>query len=547
MTMNLSNRKTLVVALFVTSATIPLKATVFTATSPADSGPGSLRDTIAASSVGDIIQFAFTGKILLNSAITIDHSLWVQGPGAGALTVDAQHLDRAFVLTAIGTVQLSGMTVSNGYFAGPNGADAPYPGLNGGSGMDAYGGAILCYCDWLSLSNCWFTGNVAQGGHGGFGGPNPIGAAFVPGNGGAGGFGVGGAIYATSVVFMVNCTFSGNRAVGGNGGAGGTNFNTAVNESGGTGGDGGYGQGGAVDMINAAPKHDRQFQNSTFSGNFVGGGGGGAGGDSSLGSGGPGGNGGQGGGGAIATLLVDLYGLTIVSNSAYGGSGGFGGNGIPPGASGNSAIGTAGGVLGYTITCQSDIENTILAENFANGGGAPNYFIGLTDLGFNYLGTDDTGFCAPLNPTTRMGTTTTPLHPQLGPLSQNGGGAPTHATTLTSPVTDAGTQFPLPFDERGAPRPYDFSSIPNYMGGDGSDIGAFELGAADLGMGAISNNNLVLSWPGYYGDFQLESATNLQGASNWTVVPGVPVLVGNQFVVTNRMTNGIQFFRLVNH
>jgi hypothetical protein len=67
-----------------------------------------------------------------------------------------------------------------------------------------------------------------------------------------------------------------------------------------------------------------------------------------------------------------------------------------------------------------------------------------------------------------------------------------------------------------------------------------------MGMSRASNN-LVLSWPAYYGDFTLQSATNLQGSNNWSAVPGSPVVVGNQFVVTNRMTNSRAFYRLISH
>jgi hypothetical protein len=535
------NSKICLPALSIACFTVSVHAAVLTVTTLADLGPGSLRDRITASAPGDTIQFAVTGKILLNSSITINHSLLIQGPGAGLLTVDAQHLDRAFIAAAVGTVYFTGMTISNGFVAGLDGPNASNPGQNGGPGLDALGGAILDYCDSLELSNCWVTGNSVQGGRGGFGGPNPVGAAFTTGKGGDGGQGLGGGIYATSSVFMVNCTFSANSAVAGTGGVGGTNFNAAVNESGGTGGTGGFGQGGAIDIVDTG---QRQFQNSTFSGNVAGGGDGGAGGDSLNGSGGTGGNGGQAGGGAIASVVNDLFGLTIVSNNADGGSGGLAGNGTIPGTNGNSISGTGGGVTGYAFFCLSEIENTIIAENFANNGGVPNYYIGLYEsYGFNFLGTFDPMFCSPLKPTSRAGTISIPLHPLLLPLAQNGGGTPTHATTLSSPVTDAGTAFPLPFDERGAPRPYDFPAIPNVD--DGSDIGAFELGSADLGLGMISSN-VVVSWPAYYGDFVLQSATNLQGSNIWRMVPDTPVQIGNQFVVTNHMTGAIKFFRLIN-
>jgi hypothetical protein len=57
-------------------------------------------------------------------------------------------------------------------------------------------------------------------------------------------------------------------------------------------------------------------------------------------------------------------------------------------------------------------------------------------------------------------------------------------------------------------------------------------------------NNVVLSWPWHYGGFTLESVTNLPASNNWGPVPGTPVVVGNQFTVTNTATSGNKFFRL---
>jgi hypothetical protein len=44
-----------------------------------------------------------------------------------------------------------------------------------------------------------------------------------------------------------------------------------------------------------------------------------------------------------------------------------------------------------------------------------------------------------------------------------------------SPAIDKGNSFEESTDQRGLPRPSDFVGIPNASGGDGSDIGAFEL------------------------------------------------------------------------
>jgi hypothetical protein len=65
--------------------------------------------------------------------------------------------------------------------------------------------------------------------------------------------------------------------------------------------------------------------------------------------------------------------------------------------------------------------------------------------------------------------------PKLGALSSNGGPTPTMALPATSPAIDKGTSQGLISDQRGVLRPIDFPAIPNAGGGDGSDIGAFEL------------------------------------------------------------------------
>jgi len=57
----------------------------------------------------------------------------------------------------------------------------------------------------------------------------------------------------------------------------------------------------------------------------------------------------------------------------------------------------------------------------------------------------------------------------------NGGPTPTHALLSGSIAIDRGNSFGETTDQRGLPRPSDFPAISNKEGGDGSDIGAFEL------------------------------------------------------------------------
>lgn len=526
-------------------STCCLKAAVLTVTSLADSGSGSLRGQVAASSAGDTIQFAVNGTIVLSSAVSVSHTLTIQGPGPSALVVDANHADRAFITSGATTTIIIGMTITNGLVVGAPGANGGI-GQNGVDGSAAVGGAIFDQGNALMLSNCWLVANTVEGGQGGQGGANVIGGTyFNPGNGGAGGDAIGGAVYTTSAqVSFFNCTFSSNSAVGGVGGQGGTNIASSLNY-GGTGGEGGDGQAGAVQSVTALMAY---FTNCTFSGNLASGSQGGAGGNNTDGgAGGTGGFGGNGTAGAVASdWRCNLESCTIVSNQAIAGLGGLGGNGIPSGASGSLGAGQAGGVYAYGFSCINPVQNTILADNFATSVN-PNFMMGIMDNGHNFIGSDDCG-CCPWSGNSQVGTVP-PIHPQLGPLAQNGGGLPTHATTLTSPVTDQGYSA-LATDERGAPRVYDWLSIPNNLTpppplGNGADIGAFELGSADVSLAVISNN-VVVSWPAYYGDFQLQSASNLQASNGWSMVSNSPAVMGSLFVVTNQAHNIVQFYRLVN-
>jgi hypothetical protein len=547
--MNFKSLKICTVALSLIAVSIPvsLDAALLTVTSLADSGPGSLRDEVAASVAGDTIQFGVNGTIVLNGAIIINHSLNIYGPGPSALVIDANHVDRAFTLTGNNSTDyISGVTVTNGFVIGLPGTngDQNFPTGNGTVGGDSSGGAILGQGNWLVLSNCWLVGNTVQGGQGGYGTACWDCAVYVPGHGGGGGLAAGGAVQASGVIF--NCTFSDNQAIGGLGGDGGIGKSIV------TAGFGGYGGGADGGAINGF----WYVTNSTFSGNTAVGGDGGAGADNIAadGSGGNGGGGGSANGGAIyGSGSLALSSCTIVSNSAVGGMGGVGGNGTATGTNGvpgAPGLGTAGGVYIYTIgmACIIPIANTILADNYASTVQS-NYLAGFEDQGYNFIGSDDVNPGCPWGPTTQVGTVASPISPGLGPLAQNGSGLPTHAPLLQttastpSPVIDAGYSFGLTTDERGAPRPYDFPSMANAAGGDGSDIGAFELGSPDLGLNVIGAD-AVVSWPGSYGDFILQSSTVLEGSNNWTAVPNAPVLMGSQLVVTNRLTNPEVFFRL---
>ena len=94
----------------------------------------------------------------------------------------------------------------------------------------------------------------------------------------------------------------------------------------------------------------------------------------------------------------------------------------------------------------------------------------VTSQGYDLDSTNSCGFNQP--------TDLTNTNPQLGPLADNGGPTMTMALAGTSPALDKGKAASgMTTDQRGKPRPVDLPGIPAAAGGDGSDIGALELGS----------------------------------------------------------------------
>lgn len=123
-----------------------------------------------------------------------------------------------------------------------------------------------------------------------------------------------------------------------------------------------------------------------------------------------------------------------------------------------------------------NVRNTIIA---GNGSAVSADTEGLiTSLGYNIIGklTDDLG-----NPITTVAATTgdqfgvTAAQVHLGPLASNGGPTKTHALLAPSIAIDKGHSSGSVTDQRGSVRPCDDPAIANAAGGDGADIGAFEV------------------------------------------------------------------------
>jgi hypothetical protein len=359
----------------------------------------------------------------------------------------------------------------NGSGGGPAGNALGFGGSGGNGGGIFNAGTII-------LNNCVVSENLSgQGSDGG----SPAWTTIGSSGGSAGNGGSGAGIHNAgqmqikfSAVYDNNC---------GNGGAGGNG--TGAGASGGEGGDGG----GIFNAQNLA------ISSSTISGNFSGNGGTGAAGWYAIG--GIGGDGGN--GGAIYNAgMLNLTSCTIALNSAgIGGNSGNSRNFSSAAAGGQG--GSGGGVLNEGSSTNAIVRNSLIALNTPNIGGmggtntidnTTEETIGVsglsgagfdaigdfTSLGFNLIGMADgsIGFINGIN-ADQVGSKANPTNPLLGPLQMNGGFTPTHALLPGSPAIDQGNCFGIHTDQRGHRRPYNYPSISNAVGGDGSDIGAFEL------------------------------------------------------------------------
>jgi hypothetical protein len=486
-----------------------------------DSGPGSLRQVLLDNETaggGSTVTFSnVTGTISLTSGeLGITNNLTLLGPGASVLAVSGSGSSRVFRVQA-GTVSISDLTIENAAVTGTAGNPGMFGG-NGGIGGGARGaGVFIRSTAMLSMTRCIIVSNTIYGGMGGL---------TDTGIAGPGGAGLGGGVGNAGTLSMTGCTLAYNTANGGQGG-----FVTSPTT--GTAGNGGLGGGGG--LYNAGTG---TLSGCTLSFNSTAAGPPGA---------GPSGAGSQGsgtGGGINNDSMLILANCTIVDNVANMTSLDTGGGVSQSSGSialrnctitGNASA-TGGGMNNAGGTM--DVGGTILSGNTASVY-SPDANGSLNSSDFNLI-KDSTG-------TTLSGSTTNCIFgvgAQLSSLRDNGGPTPTRQPLSGSRVIDQGYSFGQTTDQRGAPRPFILGSLPLPLGGDGSDIGAVELGNPRLSI-TLANTNLLLSWPAYYGSFAVQYNTQLTDANAWSSMPGGLSLSGTQYLVTNALGVTNTFFRLI--
>ncbi|MFO0844182.1 MAG: hypothetical protein U0797_17565 [Gemmataceae bacterium] len=215
--------------------------TVFTVSTLADSGNGSLRQAVldANGHAGaDTIRFTVSGTIALTTGqLGVTDALTVQGPGAGRLAVSGSDASRVFHIAGGVAATISGLTITRGR-ADQSSPAVPSTGggvLNQGTltlanvvvsnnralgdagtvlavgGYTLFGAALgggVANLGTLAVSGSTFTANQALGGNGTAGLPFPN--IVFPG------MGLGGGLYnLLSTAAVTNCRFTDNLALGG--------------------------------------------------------------------------------------------------------------------------------------------------------------------------------------------------------------------------------------------------------------------------------------------------------------------------------------------
>jgi predicted outer membrane repeat protein len=210
-----------------------------------DSGPGSLRQAVldAASlhpmetTTIDFSSNVFQKTIVLTTGfIAIQSKVTISGPAAGLLTISGNHNGRIFTILGGRDAIVNDITLADGFDSGQNGGhggailNEGFLHVNGcaftgnsvtnSAAGDGHGGAIENNNGVLSLRNCTFTYNSAQGG----GALYTTGSCdvrlctftknFVAFNGGGG----GGAIVNRGTIHVYDSTIADNTADGAGGG-----------------------------------------------------------------------------------------------------------------------------------------------------------------------------------------------------------------------------------------------------------------------------------------------------------------------------------------
>jgi List-Bact-rpt repeat protein len=176
--------------------------------------------------------------------------------------------------------------------------------------------------------------------------------------------------------------------------------------------------------------------------------------------------------------IPDIEQSTISGNALTGTAQNFGGGiasrDVPSTLVGDTITDNTGAIANLDLSLingEGDLEPLIQDTIVSNPQGGDNCSVHLPDDGGGF-NLEDGNSCGFIQPSDQVNVASTGLDPNL---ADNGGPTLTHALLPGSPAIDAGSSFGATQDQRGLTRPLDLASVANATGGDGADIGAFEL------------------------------------------------------------------------
>lgn len=390
-----------------------------------DDGPGSLRQAYRNASTDDTIDLTqltcstitLTSGALEDSPTASDISL--SGPGKYYLTIDGGNADRVIVHNGSGALSISGMTIKNGSYSGPDGggcirseedvalfqAAVLRCSVSTTGADDAVGGAVSAQGEVMTAaSQILYSSAQAEAGDAAGGGiwanSVKIQVSTITGNTVASDgvhYARGGGVFSATDAEIVYSTISGNEAA----------------------------NGGGIFLVGAA-NYTMYVRTSTISGNHAS----------------------ESGGGVYAKYRpFAVFSSTITGNTAGDQAGGL--------------------FLAYA----TELESSIIAGNTAQDAatadiGSP-YTLGI--VGANNLVLASNQVLPP---------DTLSVDPMLGPLQDNGGLSMTHALLPGSPAIDHGNGADGSLFDQRLFEPVG-GAIYERPVGPAPDIGAFEFGAPD--------------------------------------------------------------------
>lgn len=539
--------------------TFSAQAATYTVTTTADSGAGSLRDAVATANStpdDDTINFSIpagdpnctaggictitlrTGELVVNAASASGKLSIINATGASKLLLDGnknktdinEQWSRIFYVANGADLTVDGVTITNGRGFG----------LTNNS-FFGYGGGIIVDGGKLTLLNSIVIGNQANStGGAGFGGGIYNSGTLIVTNSSLNNnyLGNGGGIFnaANGTATITNSTLNGNFTNSGNANGGGIFNNGSLTVSNSTisnntadlAGSGIYNNGSAtitlstinannglanagiynesngtitVEFSTVSNNTSRGIQNNgvfTLTNSTVKG-------NSTTTS----------GAGISNNGSFEIKNSTISGNMARNNGGGLYNNGTITitsatitnnGSSANPNITTGGGGIFNTASATANLFNTIVARNISGSqSGAPDFNGAVSpSSSYNIIGNNQmtTGITDGVNGN-QVGTPSSPINPRLAPLGNYGGATQTHALFSDSPAIDKGKSFGLTTDQPGFTRPVDSSAVTNAPGGDGADIGSFEVQAST----PVSLSGLVI-----YGTSPAQQVKYVSGA-----------------------------------